>query len=47
MCGMLSESGNQKIVSNVLKAALGSKGIFLHRKEAQELLDKVTAELDN
>ena len=44
---ILSETGNQKIISRVLKAALNAKGIFVHRKEAQELLDKVTAELGN
>ncbi len=44
---ILSATGNQKIVSRVLKAALNGKGIFLNRKEAQVLLDKVTAELGN
>ena len=44
---ILSESGNQKIVSRLLKASLSGRGIFLHRKEAQELLDKITAEWDN
>ncbi len=43
---ILSGGGNHKIVSRVLKAALGSKGIFVHRKDAQKLLDQVTAEWD-